>query len=165
MTGVNSDFSLATDKGSGNKVVYDGTGGTVTVTGLTQSTTYHFAVYEYNVGTNNSHNYNTTSPGTGSQSTIAVATIIVNPASLSFGNVMVDSTSVEKTYSLSANTLSPSSGNITITAPTGYEVSTTSGSGFASSKLVSYSGGALAATTIYVRFKPTHGCKLYWKYY
>ncbi len=155
ITGVNGDFSLATDKGSGNKVVYDGTGGTATVTGLTQSTTYHFAVYEYNVGTNNSQNYNTTSPGTGSQSTIAVATINVTPASLAFGNVFVDSTSTEKTYILSATTLSPSSGDITVTAPTGYEVSTTSGSGFASTKQVPYSGGTLASTTIYVRFKPT----------
>jgi pectate lyase len=155
MTGVNSDFSLATDKGSGNKLVYDGTGGTVTVTGLTQSTTYHFAVYEYNVGTNNSQNYNTTSPGTGSQSTIALATIIVNPTSLEFGNVLVDSTSAEQSYTLSAHTLSPASGDITITAPSGYEVSTTSGSGFASSKLVAYSSGTLGATTIYIRFKPT----------
>lgn len=157
VTGVNNDFSLASDQGSGNKVVYDGTGGTVIVTGLMQSTTYHFAVYEYNVGTNNSHNFNITSPGTGSQSTIAVATINVNPVSLSFGNIMVDSISVEKTYSLSANTLSPTSGNITITAPAGYELSTTSGSGFSQTKQVPYNGGALAATTIYVRFKPTSG--------
>ncbi len=155
MTGVSSDFSLASDKGSGNKVVYDGTGNTVTVTGLTQSTTYHFAVYEYNVGTNNSYNYKTTSPGIGSQSTIALATIIVNPTSLEFGNVLVDSTSAEQSYTLSAHTLSPASGSITITAPAGYEVSTTSGSGFALSKLVAYSGGTLSATTIYVRFKPT----------
>lgn len=157
VTGVNSDFSLASDKGSGNKVVYDGTENSVNVTGLAQSTTYHFAVYEYNVGTNNSQNYNTTSPGTGSQLIGSVATINITPASLSFGNVLIDSTSIEKTYTLSATTLSPSSDNITITAPSGFEVSTTSGSGFLQTKQIPYSGGTLAATTIYVRFKPTSG--------
>jgi len=52
-TGVNADYSLATDQGSGNKVVYDGTGsGTnvVTVTNLHPATLYYFAVYEYNKG-------------------------------------------------------------------------------------------------------------------
>ncbi len=69
-SGVNSDFSSATDQGSGNKIMYDGTGSTVTVTGLTGHTTYYFAVYEYNVGTGTSQNYNTTSPGTGNQATL-----------------------------------------------------------------------------------------------
>lgn len=154
ISGVNSDFSIASDKGVGNKVVYDGTGSSVNVSGLYPSTAYHFAVYEYNVGTNNSQNYNTISPGTGTQNTIAVPTIVVNPTSLAFGNVLIDSTSIDKTYTLSANTLSPSTGNITVLAPTGYEVSVTSGSGFSQSILVPYSSGTLASTIIYVRFKP-----------
>jgi hypothetical protein len=69
MIGVNSDFSLATDQGSGNKIVYDGIDATVTMTGLSPLTTYYLAVYEYNIGTGTSENYNTTSPGTGSQAT------------------------------------------------------------------------------------------------
>jgi hypothetical protein len=60
-SGVNSIFTTATDQGSGNRVVYDGTGNSVTVTGLTSSTTYHFAVFEYNIGTNSSQNYSTAS--------------------------------------------------------------------------------------------------------
>jgi hypothetical protein len=47
-TGVNSDFSLAADQGSGNKIVYDGSGNTVTVSGLSSTTQYYFVVYEYN---------------------------------------------------------------------------------------------------------------------
>ncbi len=153
--GVNSNFSSATDQGSGNKVVYDGSGTSVTMTGLQSNTTYYIAVYEYNVGSGNSQNYLTTSPGTGSQTTLAVPTIVVTPTSLAFGGVEINTTSAEKTYSLSANTLTPLSGNITITALTGFEVSTTSGSGFASSVNISYSSGTLAATTMYARFKPT----------
>ncbi|MDR3679549.1 MAG: T9SS type A sorting domain-containing protein [Flavipsychrobacter sp.] len=54
VAGVNANFTLATDQGSGNKVVYDGTGSgnnVVTVTGLTPQTLYSFAVFEYNKGT------------------------------------------------------------------------------------------------------------------
>ncbi|MBI5474894.1 MAG: hypothetical protein HY961_21340, partial [Ignavibacteriae bacterium] len=153
--GVNNNFGAATDQGSGNKVVYDGTGNSVTVTGLSSNTTYYVAVYEYNVGTGNSQNYNTTSPGTGSQSTSVVALLSAVPSSLSFGNVEVNTTSAEKTYALSGTDLNPASGNIAINAPTGYEISTTSGSGFGASLLVAYSGESLASTTVYVRFKPT----------
>lgn len=53
---VSSVFTTATDQGSGNKVVYDGNGNTVTVTGLNFSTNYHVAVYEYN-GTAATANY------------------------------------------------------------------------------------------------------------
>src|SRR3989442_1675334 len=89
------------------------------------------------------------------RSTLFPYTTLFRSSSLSFGNVMVNTTSAEKTYSISGSNLSPASGNITITAPAGYEVSATSGSGFASSITVAYSGGSLAATTIYVHFKPT----------
>ncbi|MBI3232774.1 MAG: lamin tail domain-containing protein, partial [Bacteroidetes bacterium] len=49
-SGISSDFTSATDQGSGNKVIYDGTATTnvVKVTNLAPSTTYYFAVYEYN---------------------------------------------------------------------------------------------------------------------
>ncbi|RCK73121.1 MAG: Pectate lyase precursor [Ignavibacteriae bacterium] len=155
-SGVNSNFNLASDQGSGNKIVYDGAGNNVTVTGLSQNTTYHFAVYEYNVGSNNSHNYLTTSPGTGSQTTLTVPTINVVPASLSFGNVLIGTTSTEKTYQISGTKLNPASGNISVNAPVGFEISLTSGSGFSSSINLPYSDSTLNNTTIYVRFKPTN---------
>jgi hypothetical protein len=69
ISGVSSDFPTATDQGSANKVVYDGTGSSVTITGLPGAATFYFAVYEYNVGTNSSQNYLITSPGTGNQTT------------------------------------------------------------------------------------------------
>ncbi|MBK8365260.1 MAG: hypothetical protein IPL24_16785 [Bacteroidetes bacterium] len=70
LSGVNSDYNLATDQGSGNKAVYDGSGNTVTVTGLAAATTYHYAVYEYN-GSGALTNYYVVSPGTNSTSTFA----------------------------------------------------------------------------------------------
>jgi pectate lyase len=155
VSGVNANFTTATDQSNGNKVVYDNNGSTVTVTGLAQKTTYYFAVYEYNVGTGNTQNYFTSSPGTGNQTTVAVATLVVTPASLSFSSVEIDSISVVKSYALSGTTLTPSSGNITVTTPTGFEVSLSGSSGFGSSVLVPYSGSILSSTTIYARFKPT----------
>ena len=48
---ANSTFGSGTQIGTGNYVVYNGTGSSVNLTGLSQATTYHFAVYEYNFST------------------------------------------------------------------------------------------------------------------
>ncbi|HMG94169.1 MAG TPA: T9SS type A sorting domain-containing protein [Chryseolinea sp.] len=48
---ANALYGSGTEIGTGNYVVYDGTGTTVTVTGLNDATTYYFRFYEYN-GTN-----------------------------------------------------------------------------------------------------------------
>lgn len=46
---VDADFSsgLADEIGTGNFVVYDGSGSSIVVTGLAQGTEYHFAIFEY----------------------------------------------------------------------------------------------------------------------
>lgn len=49
----NAAFGSGDQIGTGNYVVYDGTGTGVTVTGLSASTTYHFAVYEYKIDGSN----------------------------------------------------------------------------------------------------------------
>jgi hypothetical protein len=68
-TGVNANWTLATDQGSSNKIVYDGSGTSVTVSGLTANTTYYFAVYDYN-GSASTVNYLQTAPGTTSAGTL-----------------------------------------------------------------------------------------------
>lgn len=45
---ANPAFGSGTQIGTGNYVVYQGAGTSVTVTGLSNATTYHFAIYEYN---------------------------------------------------------------------------------------------------------------------
>ncbi|MFM8431191.1 MAG: beta strand repeat-containing protein, partial [Bacteroidota bacterium] len=70
VTGVNASFTTAIDQGSGNKIVYDGTGNTVNVTGLTASSVYHFIVYEYN-GSGATANYRITGAGVANTSTLA----------------------------------------------------------------------------------------------
>ncbi len=68
-----------------------------------------------------------------------------------FGNQTVNTASSPKSYSVSGSDLTA---NITVSAPTGFEVSLSSGSGYGSSVTVTQSGGS-ANDTVYVRFKPT----------
>ncbi len=72
-SGVNVDFSAATDQGSGNKIVYSGLGTNVTITGLSVGTTYAVTVFEYN-GTGTHVNYYTNGmPLSGTQMTACPA--------------------------------------------------------------------------------------------
>lgn len=48
----NAAFGSGTELGSGNYIVYVGTAASVAITGLTQGTMYHFAVYEYSTADN-----------------------------------------------------------------------------------------------------------------
>ena len=80
-SGVNADFSAATDQGSGNKICYDGSGATFGLSGLSAGTTYYVTVFEYN-GSGGTVNYYTGgTPLAGSQATAAATGIWINPMS------------------------------------------------------------------------------------
>jgi hypothetical protein len=81
-------------------------------------------------------------------SNLIVASVASLPAYLQYVGY---SPGTSQTYNLSGSGLTPASGNLTVTAPTNYEVSLSSGSGYASSVTVAYTGGVLSATAIYVR--------------
>jgi hypothetical protein len=67
---ANAAFGASTPLGTGNYVVYAGTGNSVTVTGLQASSTYTFAVFDYNDNdTPYAENYLITAPGTLTQAT------------------------------------------------------------------------------------------------
>ncbi len=59
---ANNSFGSGDEIGTGNYVVYSGSGIGATITNLEQNTTYHFKVYEYG-GTATSSNYLTTGSG------------------------------------------------------------------------------------------------------
>jgi hypothetical protein len=81
--------------------------------------------------------------------------IIANPTILSGFNQVVGAPSAEQTFSVSGSNLT---GNIAIDAPTHFEVSLISGSGFASSLSVPHVGGIVAPTAVYVRLnRPSVG--------
>ncbi|MGK4567505.1 fibronectin type III domain-containing protein [Flavobacterium sp. 3HN19-14] len=60
VNGVSPGTASAAYSGTGQKLVYDGTGTSVTVTGLTVGTTYYFRVYESRKCTSPNYFYNTT---------------------------------------------------------------------------------------------------------
>jgi hypothetical protein len=68
---ANSLYGNGSDVGAGNFAVYNGTGSNVTVTGLSQNTTYYITVYEYN-GWMSTSNYQTTGALTNNTNTLPV---------------------------------------------------------------------------------------------
>jgi len=68
---ANNFFGSGTQLGTGNYVVFDGVGSSVTVTGLSGNTTYHFAVFEYNAFGANSQ-FLLTNPARGNATTSTV---------------------------------------------------------------------------------------------
>jgi hypothetical protein len=80
----------------------------------------------------------------------AISLLAVSPNSLVGFQTTAGTGSTSQTYTLSGSDLTPASGTIAISAPTGFQVSTTNSS-FSSTVNVSYAGGTLSGTTIYVR--------------
>lgn len=69
-SGVNANYGLGTDLGSGNKLCYSGDGSSVALTGLDPETTYYVKIFEYN-GADATVNYLTSgTPLSGSQATL-----------------------------------------------------------------------------------------------
>ena len=141
----------ATPTLSNSTVTTGGSFGTYvdTLTGLTPATTYYARAYAINsVGTT----YGNIVSFTTLDST---ASIYATPTSLNFGNVTYDSSDVVKSYTLSARKLVPPTtpDSISVTAPTGFLVSLSPNSGFASSINIGYNQttGSLNSTTIYVK--------------
>ncbi len=78
-------------------------------------------------------------------------TITLSTTSLSgFSYVEGSGPSAEQTFTVEGSDLT---NDITLTAPTDYEISETSGSGYTSPITLTQSGGSVATTTIYVRLK------------
>jgi len=77
--------------------------------------------------------------------------ISVNPASLDFDTLLLNDT-LELSYVVTGSNLTS---GIIITAPAGYKISLTSGSGYVSCDTIPQSGGSVPPTTVYAVFLPT----------
>ncbi len=121
------------------------------ITSLNPSTTYFVRAYAINaVGVAYSNELQVTT-------SVIAPLLISSQTSISFGELYYQSPSAAITYNLSSGgaNLTPATGNITVTAPTGFQVSLNATTGFASSINVPYSNGVLASTPIYVKL-PTN---------
>lgn len=113
----------------------------VSFTGLTIGSTYYVRVYSFGSSVSNRGTF-----------TICLATPpeIATSGTLTSFSSCAGTVSSEKSFSITGYGLLA---NITITAPTGFELSTTSGGSFTSPITLTQSGGGVSATTIYVRMK------------
>jgi len=135
------DFSTASGSGSGSY--------TSLLNNLTPSTNYCVRAYANNaVGLSygNELCFTTAAP---------TPVLVASTLSLNMGNVVVSTNSPVQSYTLSGSVLTPANGTITITAPPGFFISTTSGSNWQTTLNIPYSGGVLPSITIYVSFNPT----------
>ena len=111
------------------------------------------AVQTYNVNITNTSTAATTQniALTGAGVGTVVPTIIATPSSLAFGNLSTGTSSVAQSYSVSGSNLSA---DITISAPNGYTISTTSSGTYSGTLTLTQTAGNVATTTIYVKFSP-----------
>jgi gliding motility-associated-like protein len=119
---------------------------------LAPSTNYCVRAYAINsvgVGYGNERCFNTLAP-----EPVIITTTGNSNNSIPFGDVIVNNLSVVKTYNLSALSLTPLAGTVTINAPAGFQVSTNPSAGFSSSITITYTSASIASTIIYVRFAP-----------
>ncbi|MCO5261596.1 MAG: GEVED domain-containing protein [Lentimicrobium sp.] len=81
--------------------------------------------------------------------------LISSSSGIDFGFIPAGTVSSAISYSISSPYLIGAPGNISVTAPSGFEISLSSSSGFGSSLNIPFTGSILESTTIYVRFAPT----------
>ncbi|MBP7830352.1 MAG: autotransporter-associated beta strand repeat-containing protein [Kiritimatiellae bacterium] len=144
-------FGSGTQIGTGNYVVYIGSGTSILVTALSAGTTYHVAVYEFN-GDDGLQNYRTGDPLTGSQApldTPAVTTFAVSNnvagSAMSGGNVTDEKGSTVTRRGVCWSTVNP---------PTIADPSTTNGSGLG--EFSSTMSGLTPGQTYYIRAYATN---------
>ncbi|MES2382128.1 MAG: FG-GAP-like repeat-containing protein [Bacteroidota bacterium] len=91
---ANTSYGSGSQVGSANFVVYNGTGTSVTVTGLALFTQYHFSVFEYN-GTGGSVNYLTPTTATTNATTLPVTLVDFKAEKIGDDALLTWSTSTE----------------------------------------------------------------------
>lgn len=149
---ANAAFGSGTQIGTGNFVIYTGTGTTVAVTNLLANTTYHYRAYEYNCsGASIIYSTTTATNNPNSQITnVANPTLLATPTSLTGLDYNLGSgPSVAQSFSLSGTDLS--AGPIVVTAPANYKVCLTVGGVYTASVNAAYTNPILNATIIYVK--------------
>lgn len=143
---ANSVFGSGTEIGSGNYVVYNGTGNSVTVTGLSENTPYHFTAFEYN-GATGEENYLTTNAPTVADTTLftpvsvqSQETVETTASSATFTAIVHTSPSLSTSYRVLWGTEASSLSDSSITVVKGAGASTDT---------VSYEITGLSTNTLY----------------
>jgi hypothetical protein len=146
---ANTTFgTVGTELGTGY-VLYNGSGNTANITGLTPGVTYHFAVVEYNC---NPADYRLANPATANYTTPTTPAIFTNVTTLNPFSTQVGVATLPDSIEVSGQFLT---NDIVITAPAHFQVSLVNTSGFGSSLNLTPVSGTISPTWIYVRFNPS----------
>lgn len=145
-------YASGTNLGSGNYVVYSGTGNSVTVTGLTIGTTYYFAVYSFN-GSNGTENYLTSSATTANGTTTIPTYYYVGGA----GNA---SGVFTNTFASSVWSLTLGGSPVTAFTPTANDVFIFDGSNLGGGYTDTTSIAPISSTTTVGKILLTNGAKV-----
>jgi hypothetical protein len=151
-----ADYEISTTSGSGfisnpSTIILTQSGGTVAST-----TIYVRLKAGLSAGNYNSENISCTSIGATTKNvscsgTVFTPTLTVSTTTLTgFTYIVTTGPSANQTFTISGTYLTS---NVSLSAPTDYEISTSSGSGFGSSLTLTPTSGTLSSTTIYVRLK------------
>ena len=147
------EISTSSGSGFGSNLTLTQSSGTVVLTTIYVRLKSGLAVGSYNgedVTISTSGASNETITLNGSVTDIPSPSMTVSLASLTGFTAQPDTPSLEESFTVSGQNLTA---NISLTAPSNYEISTTSGSGFGSSLTLIPSSGTVVSTTIYVRLK------------
>ncbi len=146
-----TDFEVSTTSGSGfgSSVVLTQSGGSVSSTPI--YVRFNRATEGTSGGdiTNSSTGGNTQNVAVSGTATAPPPIMSITGTPLTAFSSTPGNPSDEQNYTVEGSNLTD---DISITAPTDFEVSTTSGSGFGSSVVLTESGGSVSSTPIYVRF-------------
>ncbi|MBS1523888.1 MAG: hypothetical protein JST50_22995, partial [Bacteroidetes bacterium] len=143
---ANTTYGSGQQAGTGWYCVFNGTGTTVNITGLTASTAYRVMVVEYT--TNTGQRWLTSTNGTNPANfTTAAPGTISGTGTLAAFSTTYGTASTSQNFSVSGTGLTA---NIVVTPPTGFEVSTDN-STFTSTVTLTQSGGTVPSTTVYTR--------------
>jgi hypothetical protein len=142
--------------GSGEQVVFNGTGNSVHVTGLSTGSTYWYRVYEYN-GTGSATMYLTS---TGTNNPLSEKTLTGGTPTITVTAILTDfsttlgTASTPQTYTVSGLDLTD---NLSISAPTGFQIREEGSPSYASSLSFIPEVGVVAVKSIEVIYNPTSG--------
>ena len=144
-------FGQGSDLGSGNFVVYDGTGNSAVITGVTSGVTYYFGVFEYN-GVGYASNYLLPSFGaTNFQPSGFSISATANSNSICSGSSTVLHASPATSYSWSpANGLSSITDSVVTASPTStitYTVTATNSGGCTDTKTITINVNTIPTVT------------------
>ena len=140
---TNGIYAIGNTIGSGT-IMYLGTGTSYTDNTVSSNTQYYYSVHTVD----KAFNYAT---AVTVNATASAGGLVPSATSLGFANTGLGASSAEQSFTVSGSGLT---GNLVVTAPTGFLVSATSGSGYSSSVSITPSSGTVSSVPVYAVFHP-----------